>query len=474
MDYEELGLKIGLECHQQLETHKLFCNCPSITNTDKVDYKIKRKLKSSLSELGKIDIAAKYEELKNKTFIYEVNKDTSCFVELDEEPPNELNKEALKVALQVALLFNSKIVDEIYIMRKIVIDGSNVSSFQRTCLIAANGSINTSKGPVGISTICLEEESAKKIKEENNEVTYNLDRLGIPLIEVSTDANIKDPEHAKEVASLIGMVLRSTGKAKRGLGTIRQDVNVSIKGHPRVELKGFQDLRAIPKTIDNEIKRQIECLKSRKEIKPEVRKVESNFNSTFLRPMPGSSRMYPESDIKPIRITKDMISQIKIPELLTERAVNIEKKYNLDQKLSREIISLNIPFDYYLEKYKLNPSLIAELLIETPKEIKARFNINPEKLTQKDFDFVFKALEEKKINREAAKDILLDISQEKHIDLNKYKQADNKEIENRLKEIINENKNASFSALMGIIMAEFRGKISGKEVSNLLKKLIKN
>ncbi|MEK6936876.1 MAG: Glu-tRNA(Gln) amidotransferase subunit GatE [Nanoarchaeota archaeon] len=473
LNYKELDFKCGLEIHQQLETHKLFCKCPSITNTGKVDYTIKRKLRASAGELGKVDVAALYEEQKDKTFIYEVNKDTACLVELDESPPEELNKEALKVALQIALLTSAKVIDEIQVMRKVVVDGSNVSGFQRTALIAVDGTIQTSKGPVKIPTICLEEEAAKKIKRDEKSVTYNLDRLGIPLIEIATDSNIKDPEHAKEVAGLIGMILRSTEKAKRGLGSVRQDVNVSIKGHPRVELKGFQDLKGIPKTVENEIKRQSENLKHKKEIKSEVRKVEPDFSSSFLRPMPTGSRLYPETDIPPVKITKKLLAEIKIPELITERTVNIEKKYSLNSVLAREILKQNIPFDYYAEKYSINPNLIAEILIEIPKELKTRFNIDSKKISGKDFEFVLENLENKSINREAVKDILLDIAQGKHIDLNKYKQEDNKEIETKLKEIIVKNKGASFSALMGEAMKEFKNKVPGKQISELLNKLLK-
>ncbi len=473
LNYKELGLRIGLEIHRQIETHKLFCECPSLTNTEKVDHTIKRKLKASAGELGGIDIAALYETQKDKIFIYEINKDTTCLVDLDESPPEKLNKEALKVALQVAILTNAKIIDEIQIMRKVIVDGSNISGFQRTTLIAINGSIKTSKGEVKIPTICLEEEAAKKIKQDEKSVIYNLDRLGIPLIEIATDSSIKDPEHAKEIAEYLGMILKSTGKFKSGLGSIRQDVNVSIKDHPRVELKGFQDLRGIPKTIENEINRQLENIKNKKELKAEVRKVEPDFTSTFLRPMPTGSRMYVETDIVLIRITKELLSQIEIPELLTERAINFEKKYKINEQLAREILEESIPFDYYSEKYCLNPSLMAELLVEYPKEIRRRFNVSPEKLSQKDFEFIFKNLQEKRITREAAKEILLDLAQGKHIDLNKYKQINVKEVEIKLKELIIKNKGASFSALMGEAMKTFRGSIDGKKLSDLLKKLLK-
>ncbi|MBI2671697.1 Glu-tRNA(Gln) amidotransferase subunit GatE [Candidatus Woesearchaeota archaeon] len=473
MDYQSLGFKCGLEIHQQLDTNKLFCNCQSFFEENKVDYEIKRKLKASAGELGDVDIAALHETLKNKAFIYQVNRETACLIELDDEPIHELNKEALKVVLQVAMVLNAKIIDELQVMRKVVVDGSNVSGFQRSALVAVNGFLDTSKGRVGIETICIEEESAKKIKEDEKTVTYNLSRLGIPLIEIATDASIKDPEHAKEVAEQLGMILRSTGKVKRGIGTIRQDVNVSIKGHPRVELKGFQDLRSIPKVIEQEIKRQQENIKNKK-LHHEVRKVNPDFTSTFLRPMPGSSRMYPETDLVPIKISKNLLSEIKIPELITEKAVNIEKKYNLSPQMSREILKLNIPFDYYAEKYKLNPSIIAEILVEIPKELKARFNINTEKLTKDNFEFIFENLQSKKINREAAKDVLKELAEGKHIDLNNFKQIDNKEIEEKLKEIISKNKGAHFSALMGEAMKIFRGKSDGKTISDLLKKLVKN
>src|SRR3989338_11105244 len=307
LNYQELEFKCGLECHQQLSGRKLFCNCPTLNSDKDADIKVERKLRAVAGETGDVDVAAEFEMSKKKRFLYESNSEDTCLVEYDEEPPHGLNREVLETTIKVALLLNAKPIDEIQVMRKTVVDGSNVSGFQRTILIATNGFIKTSKGNVKIPTICLEEEAAKKIKQEDNDITYNLDRLGIPLIEIATDASIKDPDHAKETAELIGMILKSTGNFKSGLGTISQDVNVSIKGHPRVELKGFQDLKGIPKTVETEIKRQLENLKLKKEIKSEVRKVESDFTSTFLRPMPTSARMYPESDIKQIRITKELL-----------------------------------------------------------------------------------------------------------------------------------------------------------------------
>jgi len=314
INYQKLGFKCGLEIHQQLEGKKLFCSCPTLNSDKEPDVKFERGLRAVAGETGQIDIAAKYEMEKGKKFIYEADSSDTCLVEMDEEPPHELNKQALETTLKVALLLNAKIVDEIQVMRKTVVDGSNVSGFQRTALVAQDGYINTSLGKVKIPIICLEEEAAQKLEESNGYVKYRLDRLGIPLIEIATDASIKNNEHAKEVAAHIGMVLRSVG-VKRGLGTIRQDVNVSIQKGARTEIKGFQDLRSIPKVIDFEINRQLDAINARKstgrnnkisgtnfvgkgkKLSEEVRKVEKDFTTSFLRPMPGAARLYPETDV---------------------------------------------------------------------------------------------------------------------------------------------------------------------------------
>ena len=277
MNYRELGLKVGLEIHQQLDTKKLFCNCPSILVESDKKVAI-RELHAVKSEVGEVDIAALEEEAKGRRYVYLAPKESSCLVELDEEPPHELNREALEIALTIALMLNAKIIDEVRFMRKIVIDGSNPTGFQRTALIAVDGEIHGIK----IKTICLEEEAARKIKEENNKVIYNLDRMGIPLIEIATEPTIDDPEKAREVAEAIGLILRSTKRVKRGIGTIRQDLNVSIRGGARIEIKGVQELDLIPTIIKKEVERQLHMLRLIEELKNRVKKEELKFEPKDL------------------------------------------------------------------------------------------------------------------------------------------------------------------------------------------------
>ncbi len=267
-DYEELGLVAGLEIHQQLDTAtKLFCNCPTeLREPEESTRRFTRYLHPTKSELGEIDDAALEESQVEREFEY-LAYDTTCLVEEDDEPPQELDEEALAVALEIAQLLDMTPVDQAHVMRKIVVDGSNTTGFQRTTKIADEGEISTTEGPVGIEDLMLEEESAQRIAETEDGVRFSLDRLGIPLVEIGTKPDISTPEQARDAAERIGMLLRSTGAVKRGLGTIRQDVNISIADGARVELKGVQSLDDIDDIVRNEVRRQARLLEIRDELR---------------------------------------------------------------------------------------------------------------------------------------------------------------------------------------------------------------
>jgi Glu-tRNA(Gln) amidotransferase subunit E-like FAD-binding protein len=469
MDYNKLGFKCGIEIHQQLEGKKLFCDCPTLNSNEKPDIKVIRRLRAVAGETGEIDAAAKHEEKKAKQFIYLSNSEDTCLVEYDEEPPHNINNKALEVTIQVAKLLNAKVVDEVQVMRKTVVDGSNTSGFQRTALVAINGYIETSQGKVRIPTICLEEEAAQKAEEKSDSITYKLDRLGIPLIEIATEPDIKSAEHAKEVSSYLGMALRSTGDCKRGIGTIRQDVNISIKGHPRVEIKGFQDLKSMPKTIDNEIQRQLK----EKEGKSHVRKANSDYSTTFLRPMPGAARMYPETDVTPIKITQELLERIEIPELIADKTEKVVKKYKITEDLVKELSKNNklSLFEAFADRFKnIKPAFIASTLSSTLKELK-RDNIEVEKLTDENFEEIFNNLNENKLNKNVITDVLIDYTKGT-FNLRKYASFSNDDIEKGIKEIIKQKPGLNPGAYMGLIMAKFKGKVDGKAAMEILKKNI--
>jgi len=267
IDYMQIGLKVGLEIHQQLDTStKLFCHCKPELFKEEPEITFLRRLRPTQSELGQIDPAAYFEFQKGVKILYEANSQTSCLVEMDEEPPHPLNTEAVEIALTVALMMNATPVDEIHVMRKTVIDGSNTTGFQRTCIIALNGTIKVGEKTIPIQHISLEEDAARKTGEEGTTIRYRIDRLGIPLIEVATAPVINTPKEAGEVALAIGKILRATGKVKRGLGTIRQDLNISIRGGALTEIKGVQELELIPLVVEYEVQRQLNLIKISQEL----------------------------------------------------------------------------------------------------------------------------------------------------------------------------------------------------------------
>ncbi len=469
LNYNDLGLKVGIEVHRQIETHKLFCTCPSELTDKPFDALVKRTLHAVRSETGQKDLVAEHEAKKGKSAVYEIVHGSSCSVETDEEPIHQVNQHALRAVLEVALLLKCTLVDAIQVMRKQVLDFSNTSGFQRTALVALKGHIDTKHGKVGITSTCIEEDSARRIRNEPEYTVFRLDRLGIPLVEITTEPDMTDPEQVKEIASYLGMMLKSTGKFRSGIGTIRQDLNVSIKGHPRLEIKGVQNLQLIPSVIEKEVLRQLENIKQSK-MRSEVRKMQPDASTTFLRPMPGASRMYVETDHPLIPLEQKFLDSLVLPELLTEKTEQFEKKYHLSPVLAREVIN-NPLFPKFADRYKqLEQNFIARVLTEVPKDIKTRLHIDTNKLTDKDFAKVFDAYSKETLSRQAATDMLAALAQGHPFDLTKYRMVSDEELEKNIKEIVAKNKGASMGALMGIVMNTYKGKADGKKVSELLKK----
>lgn len=259
-DSKEAEVKIGLEIHQQLaSSHKMFCECP-ITKSEELPLAFERRLRPAQSETGKLDPAAVFEFTKGRSNVYLWSPESSCLVEADEEPPHQLNAEALDVALQIAVLVHSNVVDEVHVMRKIVIDGSNTTGFQRTAVIGLGGYLELEGGRIGVQSVTIEEDAARIVGEDERSRRFALDRLGVPLVEVALDPFTGSPESVGRVALHLGRTLRATGRVARGLGTIRQDLNVSVRGGKVVEVKGIQKLNLLPRVVAYEIARQLGLL----------------------------------------------------------------------------------------------------------------------------------------------------------------------------------------------------------------------
>ncbi|MDG6967436.1 MAG: Glu-tRNA(Gln) amidotransferase subunit GatE [Nitrososphaerota archaeon] len=275
-DPEACQFRVGLEVHQQLAAgRKLFCPCP-ITKSDELPLAFERRLRPTQSELGQIDPAAVFEFNKGRVNLYRWNPESACLVEADEEPPHPPSTEAVETAMLMADVLGSRVVDEVHFMRKLVIDGSNTSGFQRTAIVGLGGSLRVGGAKVGVLTVTVEEDSARVLKEGAQAREYALDRLGVPLVEIALDHVAGVPEHVEAVALSLGRALRSTGRVARGQGTIRQDLNVSLLGGQVVEVKGVQKLGLVAKVVRYEATRQMGLVKIAEEVKKRgVEEVES-------------------------------------------------------------------------------------------------------------------------------------------------------------------------------------------------------
>ncbi|MDE1860560.1 MAG: Glu-tRNA(Gln) amidotransferase subunit GatE [Candidatus Micrarchaeota archaeon] len=266
--YKNIGFKCGLEIHQRLATkRKLFCSCRTTQENEKKVGVIERHQRAVTGELGAIDRSSAFESGKGRKFIYNLFDETTCLVDSDEEPPHTVGEDAVQIALGIASSLNAEMPDEIEPMRKGVVDGSDPSAFQRSMLVGYGGWLDVDERRINIPSIFLEEESSGIVGSTSETVEYNIDRLGIPLIEIDTGPEISSPSQAKRVALKIGLLLRLTGRVQRGIGTIRQDVNVSVRGGTRVEIKGVQDLGTMDLLVENEVKRQLNLIKIREELR---------------------------------------------------------------------------------------------------------------------------------------------------------------------------------------------------------------
>jgi glutamyl-tRNA(Gln) amidotransferase subunit E len=622
-DYVAIGLKVGIEIHRQLDTEKkLFCDCPTTMSETPPSVSFLRRLRPTQSELGQVDPAALFEFQKGRAVVYESDDHTSCLVEMDEEPPKDLNPEAVEIALAASILVHAKPVDEIHVMRKIVIDGSNTTGFQRTCVVAMNGSVVVGGKEITIQQISLEEDAARKTSESGLTVNYRIDRLGIPLIEISTGPVIASPEETERVAKAIGDILRDTRRVKRGLGTVRQDLNISIRDGALVEAKGVQELDLLSKVVSYEVSRQLELLRIRdqlasrgvkethivddlvdvsllfsntkskrvrealesggialcvklksfagllgRELAPglrlgtemanrasfwgkvggifhtdelpaygiteeevlsmrrtlacdepdavvlvadredkardalaavlerareallgvptETRTAVADGTTRYMRPRPGASRMYPETDVPPVAVTQEQIARIeaRLPPPRETIMQQLLTEYKLNSKLANQLIESD-----YLDVFKrvcseegVAPSYVATVLTENLKSL-SREGVPVDKLASIQIESVFSAVRSGTVAKEAAPSILAWIAKNSGSTVDDAIQGLGMRMlsESELLAIIDRiiGANASliegkgegaFGKLVGLVMSEVRGSADPSAVTRLVR-----
>ncbi len=624
-DAAKINLKVGLEIHQQIASStKLFCSCSNFESKE-FPSEFVRKLRPTQSELGQVDAAALFEFQKAKTIRYRANNESACLVETDEEPPHEVSNDALDIALTISALLRSRVLDEVHVMRKIVIDGSNTAGFQRTMIVALGGELSAGSLKVGVQGISLEEDAARLLGEVEGVREYGLDRLCVPLVEVALAPISGSAKEAQDVALALGRLMRSTKKVARGLGTIRQDVNVSIIGGKVVEVKGVQKLDLIGKVVEFEAQRQLALVKISEELRKRGVKqtdfdiepleltemFESSKNAVikkalasngcvyglrmkglggllgyepqegvrlgreladlvrfyglgglfhsdelpaygiteddvivvkkrlqikgddafillsgprsnisvamdalidrakyalvgvpaetrgptpegktrFIRPRPGSGRMYPETDIPPIVITKETIERVQnsLPQSWEAQIEYYANKYQLSTKLAVQVYDSDYAdlFEGIASATKVQPSFIAATLTEMIVGI-AREGFDTSRISSEQIKEIFDKVEKGEFAKESVQPILESLAKE---EVSSVSDAVNKlairsisseELGKIISKTINDNSalikqrgEDAFKALMGTVMAQVRGRADGQLVSKTLRDRLK-
>jgi glutamyl-tRNA(Gln) amidotransferase subunit E len=273
-DYDALGFLGGLEVHQQLLTRrKLFCRCPAGRYVDRADGEVLRHMRPTLSELGEYDGTALMEFKTRKEIVYLLERGSVCTYELDDTPPFPMDEEAIEIAIGIAQLLDLNLVAELHVMRKQYLDGSIPTGFQRTAMVGLTGTIPFRvpalgvDRPLSIRQLSLEEDSCREVSDIGHRITFRTDRLGMPLTEVVTEPEFRTPEEMQAGGRLLAQVVRATGRVRRGPGAARQDVNVSVAGGRRVEIKGVDNHRWLPALVHNEGFRQLNLLRVREELR---------------------------------------------------------------------------------------------------------------------------------------------------------------------------------------------------------------
>ncbi|HNV03408.1 MAG TPA: Glu-tRNA(Gln) amidotransferase subunit GatE [Vicinamibacterales bacterium] len=268
LDYEAVGFMSGLEVHQQLLTaHKLFCRCPGGLYTREHDGEVLRHMRPTLSELGEYDGTALMEFKTKKEIIYLLNHLNVCTYEMDDTPPFLVNQEAIDIAIELCLMMHMDIIDEVHIARKQYLDGSIPTGFQRTAIVGVNGWLPFKGRRLAVTHVSVEEDSCREVSDKGHRIVWRTDRLGMPLTETVTAPDLRTPGEVRAAIVLCGLTARSTRRVRTGIGASRQDVNVSVRGGSRVEIKGVPRAPLAARLVHNEAVRQCNLLRLRSELR---------------------------------------------------------------------------------------------------------------------------------------------------------------------------------------------------------------
>ena len=446
-------MKCGLEIHVQLDTDsKLFCDCP--TN---------------------------YQDAPPNKNI--------CFVCLNQPgaKPYPPNKKALDGAIKIALMLACKINPDVTFFQRKHYDYPDLSSgYQKTSIpIGFEGDLNG----VRIREVHVEEDPGQ-YKPDLGLVDFN--RSGIPLIEIVTEPDMKSPEEARKFLRELIRVLEYSESA-RGEGTMRADVNISIEGGKRAEIKNVNSIKGAYKALQFEMVRQKNLLKRGIEIKQETRAfLESQMITVPMRLKEEADdyRYIPDPDLPPMLADIEKVEHIRgeMPEPAHIKTDRFVKQYGIKKDDAQVLTSELELADAFEEVVKeVDPEFAALWMRDELKRILSfnKITYKESEITSAQLVEFFKLLLDKKITTKAGQRIIENLPHNPksptHIaeDLGLIGVVEEDVVQQAVKQSIDENpeavsdyyqgKKKALNFLMGQVMKITHGKADPGEIIKLLK-----
>ena len=391
---------IGLEVHVQLNTNtKMFCSCSS-----------------------------NYLDVEPNTYVCNI-----C-LGLPGSLPS-VNHEAVISAIKLGLSLNCKISRLTKFDRKNYVypdlmKGYQISQLDFPIAIEGNMKVKNSENKfteIRINRVHMEEDVAKLIHDEiSGEVLVDLNRSGMPLLEVVTEPDFRSAAEAENYLTNLHSIVRylGIGNANMEEGSFRCDANVSVreKGsnvlNEKVEIKNMNRIKAVARAIEYEIKRQTSEVEAGNRIIQETRgwdDIKSESKPQRSKEDAHDYRYFPEPDLPVIKLKTETIEKIKneLPELPEEKFDRYVKKIGISEYDAKIIISNKSKttfFEDVLNNFKkMDPNLVSNWLnveINGVSNSLKDYELEKMKLSSKNFGKLINLVSENQINKNSGKEIL--------------------------------------------------------------------
>ena len=426
-----------------------------------------------------------------------------------------INQKAIEYSTMTSLALGCKVPDKIMFYRKNYFYPDLPKNFQITqynvygfSSIGVDGIYELDNAKqIRISRIQLEEDPGRIAYSEGgmnvrNSALIDYNRAGVALIEIVTEPDFTGPKEVRQFLNKLSLTLEHIGVCDTLLeGSVRCDVNVSMEGGNKVEIKNINSFREVEKAINYEITRQSSLYSRNLKIEHETRHWDDRKKITFKsrsKEEEHDYRYFPEPDIPIIVLGNDFVSNLKnrMPELPNQRFERFVSKYKLSEHTSNILINDKKLADFFESTLRVyfSPTEIANFLVTDFKSLieddsestdyLKNLKVKPEHIAE-----LVKLIAGNKISRITAKDILVKIFESGMLpsevmnSTNSYKISDEKTLEDAVQSVFDKEKSAvedaktnseAINFLLGKVMKFTNGRADPKIAMRIINNKLHN